>query len=63
MKLIDITRTIQEAPLYPGSQPFSLSPLTTIDATEEFNITILHGDSHLGTHLDAPNMRWQTVPQ
>lgn len=54
MKLIDITRTIQEAPLYPGSQPFSLSPLTTIDATEEFNITILHGDSHLGTHLDAP---------
>lgn len=63
MKLIDITRTIQEAPLYPGSQPFSLSPLTTIDATEEFNITILHGDSPLGTHLDAQTCAGKRCPQ
>lgn len=54
MKLIDITRTIQEAPIYPGSAPFSLTPLTVIDKTEEFNITMLQGDSHLGTHVDAP---------
>lgn len=54
MNIIDITRTIQEAPVYPGSENFSLSALTTIDEQEEFNITILHGDSHLGTHLDAP---------
>lgn len=54
MKIIDITRTIQEAPVYPGSELFSLSALTTIDEKEEFNITILHGDSHLGTHVDAP---------
>lgn len=54
MKLIDITRTIQEAPIYPGSAPFSLTPLTVIGDTEEFNITMLQGDSHLGTHVDAP---------
>lgn len=54
MKIIDITRTIQEAPIYPGSEPFSISALTTIGAKEQFNITILHGDSHLGTHIDAP---------
>jgi len=54
MNIIDITRTIQDAPIYPGSQPFSLTPLTTISATEAFNITLLQGDSHLGTHVDAP---------
>lgn len=54
MKLIDITRTLQEAPIYPGSAPFSLTPLTKIDDTEEFNISMLQGDSHLGTHVDAP---------
>lgn len=54
MNIIDITRTVQDAPIYPGSQPFSLTPLTTISATEAFNITLLQGDSHLGTHVDAP---------
>ncbi len=54
MKLIDITRTIQDAPIYPGSEPFSLTPLTVINDTEDFNITILHSDSHIGTHMDAP---------
>lgn len=54
MKFIDITRTIQEAPVYPGSEPFCMTPVTEIDDTEEFNITMLRGDSHLGTHMDAP---------
>lgn len=54
MRFIDITRTVQEAPVYPGSEPFCMTPVTEIDGTEEFNITMLQGDSHLGTHMDAP---------
>ncbi len=54
MQIIDITRTIQDAPIYPGSEPFSMTPLTIIAGTEQFNITILKSDSHIGTHMDAP---------
>lgn len=54
MKIIDITRTVQDAPVYPGSEPFSISPLTVIDEMEQFNITLLQADSHIGTHMDAP---------
>ncbi len=54
MQIIDITRTIQDAPIYPGSEPFSMTPFTIIAGTETFNITILQADSHIGTHADAP---------
>lgn len=54
MRIIDITRTIQNAPVYPGSVPFSLTPLTSISDTELFNISLLQADSHIGTHIDAP---------
>lgn len=54
MKFIDISRTMQDAPVYPGSEPFLITAVSTIKDGEEFNISMLRGDSHLGTHIDAP---------
>lgn len=54
MPIIDITRTIQHAPVYPGSVEFSSTMLSSTADGAEFNISLLQADSHIGTHLDAP---------
>jgi arylformamidase len=54
MKIYDITRCIQEAPLYPGSAPVSVSPLTSFLSGDSYASSLLVFDSHAGTHVDAP---------
>ena len=54
MKLYDITRTLQDAPLYPGSAPAILRRLSDAARGDGCTVTLITADSHLGTHADAP---------
>lgn len=53
MKIFDITRTMQDAPIYPGSQPVKVEPCGSIENGDECNISLITADSHMGTHADA----------
>ena len=53
MKLIDITRTVQQAPVYPGSAPPVITRVTDIDKGDMYNYSMITMDSHAGTHCDA----------
>lgn len=54
IKIIDITRSLLTAPLYPGS----IEPRLTLTAhlpADEYNETIVHASVHTATHADAPS--------
>ena len=53
MKIFDITRTIQEAPLYPGTPPFSMHKVSDLLNGDEYNESEMILSSHMGTHADA----------
>ena len=53
MKLIDITRTVQEAPLYPGSAPIKIERVYDMKNGAPFNASKITTGSHIGTHADA----------
>lgn len=53
MKLYDITRTAQEAPIYPGSAPVEIDKLSDMAAGAEYNECLITAGSHMGTHADA----------
>lgn len=53
MKLFDITRIIQEAPLYPGTPPFAMHKVSDLSAGNEYNESEMTLSSHMGTHADA----------
>jgi len=53
MKLIDITRTVQQSPVYPGSQPPVIKRLMDMDNGDMYNHSMITMDSHAGTHCDA----------
>lgn len=53
MKLIDISRTVQEAPLYPGSAPTSIDRVADMNKGAVYNLSIIGTNSHAGTHADA----------
>jgi arylformamidase len=55
MIIYDISRFVQEAPLYPGSPPVSVSPLTSFAQGDGMQTSLLVMDSHAGTHADAPS--------
>jgi len=55
MKLIDITRTVQEAPLYPGSSPVRIERVSDINDGAHANVSKITTGSHIGTHADAFN--------
>jgi len=55
MKLIDITRTVQEAPLYPGSSPVRVERVSDINEGAHANVSKITAGSHIGTHADAFN--------
>lgn len=51
MKIIDITRTLQEAPVYPGDQPPTLQREERAPGVpDRFSLTM---ELHNGTHADA----------
>ena len=53
MKIIDITRTVQEAPLYPGSSPVVVERVSDIQKGAHANVSMITSGSHIGTHADA----------
>jgi len=53
MKLIDITRTVQEAPLYPGASPIKIEQVYNMKNGAPFNASKITTGSHIGTHADA----------
>ena len=53
MKIIDITRTAQDAPLYPGTEPVKIEKLSDLSLGGECNESVITASSHAGTHADA----------
>lgn len=51
--LYDITRTVQEAPIYPGSPPITIDRVSDMSKGAVFNSSMVTADSHMGTHADA----------
>ena len=54
MKLIDITRDLMKAPVYPGDPAPQLQPLSRISLGDSSNTTAISACLHNGTHMDAP---------
>ena len=52
MKIYDITRALQDAPIYPGSAPAVFEPVADIE-TRGWRETLVTAGSHMGTHADA----------
>ena len=53
MKIIDITRCAQEAPIYPGSSPIQVEQVYDMKKGAPFNASMITTGSHMGTHADA----------
>lgn len=53
MKLFDITRTIQDAPVYPGAKPTVIRQVWDMKNGDEYNYSLITTNSHAGTHCDA----------
>lgn len=53
MKIIDITRTVQDAPLYPGTEAVKIEKLSELSSGGEYNESVITASSHAGTHADA----------
>jgi arylformamidase len=53
MKLIDISRPVQEAPIYPGGSPVQVEQLYDMSKGDPFNASKITAGSHMGTHADA----------
>jgi len=49
----DISRIMQDAPLYPGSPEIVMEPISSIANGDVYNQTKITVDSHVGTHADA----------
>lgn len=54
MRIIDISRELTTAALYPGSMPVRLVRLSSIAEKEDCNLSALTADLHAATHVDAP---------
>lgn len=53
MKIIDITRTLQEAPVYYKDEPAKIELVQSIENGDECNASVITACVHLGTHADA----------
>ena len=53
MKIIDISRTAQEAPIYPGASPIQVDQVYDMQKGAPFNASMITTGSHMGTHADA----------
>lgn len=53
MKIYDITRIAQEAPLYPGDEPMQSEKLMSIDNGDDCELSVYSATGHIGTHADA----------
>lgn len=55
MRIIDITRTVQDAPVYPGSPELEVVKLRDVAEGDAYNSSLITAESHMGTHADAFN--------
>src|SRR5262245_3012047 len=54
--VVDLSHTLQEGmPVYPGSEPFRLKNVLTIEKSKLFYMNTLSMGEHTGTHVDAPS--------
>jgi len=53
MKIIDISRTVQDAPIYPGASPANVDRVYNMQDGAPFNASMITAGSHMGTHADA----------
>ena len=53
MRLIDITRTVQAAPIYSGSSPVEIVQVSAINRGDAYNSSVITTGAHMGTHADA----------
>jgi len=53
MKIIDISRTVQDAPVYPGASPIQIDQVYDMQEGAPFNVSMITTGSHIGTHADA----------
>jgi len=53
MKIIDISRTTQDAPIYPGASPIQVDQVYDMQKGAPFNASMITTGSHMGTHADA----------
>lgn len=53
MKLIDITRSLSEAPVYPGSFKTEVDRVDKISEGCDSNYSHVRTNTHAGTHIDA----------
>jgi len=53
VKLFDITRTVQQAPAYPGSEPVVVERVMDMQNGDMYNYSNISMNSHTGTHCDA----------
>jgi arylformamidase len=51
--IIDITRNVQEAPLYPGTPPIEIERLHDVNKGDAYSVSKFVVLSHVGTHADA----------
>lgn len=54
MKLIDISRDIVSAEVYPGDPETKIEKVMSLDADDMYNLSTISATLHAGTHLDAP---------
>ena len=55
MKIIDISRIVQDAPLYPGSSPVIVEKISDMQKGAHANVSKITAGSHIGTHADSFN--------
>jgi arylformamidase len=53
MKIIDITRNVQEAPLYPGTPAPEIERICDVNKGDAYSVSRYVFTTHLGTHADA----------
>jgi arylformamidase len=53
MRIIDITRPVQEAPVYPGDEPAEIRRVCDMRRGGAYNASVIRMGSHIGTHADA----------
>lgn len=54
MKIIDITKELFSAPVYPGDPKPEIEAVYRMDEGAGCNLSVLHACLHNGTHMDAP---------
>ncbi len=54
MKIIDITKELFAAPVYPGDPRPELEPVRRMEEGAGCNLSVIHACLHNGTHMDAP---------